>query len=151
MMAGYLRTLMTKQTGRQMVRLAVIGVLNTLNYLIFFNILRNFSVPRDVAVTIAFAAATFISYVLNRRWTFGLPDSAGGAVETAQFYIVNIVAWAVTVGVINLADAWFGPLTRLGENVAALAAGVIVLIPKLASYRDIVFRKALRRGTHTEV
>lgn len=149
-MLAYLRTLMTKQAGRQMARLAVIGVLNTINYLILFNVLRNFSVPRDLAVTIAFGAATFVSYVLNRRWTFGLADNAGGAVETAQFYVVNIVAWAVTVAVVNLADAWFGPLTRLGENVAALTAGVIVLIPKLASYRDIVFRRALRKSP-TEV
>ena len=150
MVRAYLRTLTTRTAGRQIVRLAVIGVLNTVNFLIFFNLLRNVSVARDVAVTIAFAAATFISYVLNRRWTFGLSDSAGNAGETAKFYVVNVVAWAVTVGVINLADIWFGPLSRLGENIASLAAGVLVLIPKLASYRDIVFRKALRRESRTE-
>lgn len=148
-MRSYLKTLTTRTAGRQMIRLGVIGVLNTINFLILFNILRNVAVPRDLAVTIAFAAATFVSYVLNRRWTFGLPDNAGGAIETAQFYIVNVVSWAVTVGVINLADLWFGPLSRLGENVASLAAGVIVLIPKLASYRDIVFRKALGRSTES--
>lgn len=141
----YLKTLTTRTAGGQVMRLAVIGVINTFDYLLFFNLLRNFGVVRDLAVTLAFAIATFISYVLNRRWTFGLPDNAGGAVETAQFYVVNLVAWAVTIAVINLADLWFGPLSRLGENIASLAAGGIVLLPKLASYRDIVFRKALRR------
>ncbi len=141
----YAKSLATRTAGGQLLRLAVIGVINTVDFLLFFNLLRNVGMVRDLAVTVAFAAATFISYVLNRRWTFGLPDNAGGAVETAQFYVVNLVAWAVTVVVINLADLWFGPLSRLGENVASLAAGVIVLVPKLASYRDIVFKKALRR------
>ena len=138
-----LRSLLGGESGRQVARLAAIGVLNTVNFFILMNLLRLAGVGLVPAVTIAFAASTFVSYVLNRRWTFGLDRNAGGARETARFYLVNLVAWAVTVGVISAADWLVGPLSRIGENVASLAAAIITLLPKFVSYRDIVFGRAL--------
>ena len=46
-----------------------------------------------------------------------------------------------------LADQLFGPLSRIGENVALLVAALILILPKLASYRDLVFGKALKERT----
>lgn len=142
-----LRSLVASDTGRQVARLAVIGVLNTVNFFMLMNVFRLIGIGLIASVTLAFAVATFVSYVLNRRWTFGLPESAGGAGETARFYLVNIVAWAVTVGVISLADLAFGPLSRIGENLASLAAAVVTLLPKFFSYRDVVFGKAIAAST----
>lgn len=126
-----------------MARLAVIGVLNTLNFFVLMNLLRLLDVPLIPAVTVAFAAATFVSYLLNRAWTFGLEASDGNLSETIRFYLVNLGAWAVTVGVIWSSDQLFGPLTRIGENLASLAAAVVTLLPKFLTYRDLVFGKAL--------
>lgn len=142
-MFGKIRSLLGGESARQVARLAVIGVLNTVNFFLLMNLLRLVGVGLIPAVTIAFALATLVSYVLNRRWTFGLDQSAGGATETAKFYLVNIGAWAVTVAVISAADWLFGPLSRIGENVASLAAAVLTLLPKFVSYRDLVFGKAL--------
>jgi putative flippase GtrA len=142
---NYLRTLVTRDAGTQMMRLAMIGVLNTITYFVLFNIARAIDVSLFWSVTIAFGLSTFMSYVLNRRWTFGLDDNSGGVTETAQFFAVNIMAWGVTVLIVMGADRLFGPLGILGENLASLAAAALILVPKFASYRDVVFRKALHR------
>ncbi len=134
---------LARQSVRQLARLAVIGLINTLNFFVLMNLLRFFDVPLIPAVTVAFAAATFVSYLLNRSWTFGLEASDGNLSETIRFYLVNLGAWAVTVGVIWSADQLFGPLSRIGENLASLAAAVVTLLPKFLSYRDLVFGKAL--------
>ncbi len=130
-------------TGRRVTRLAVIGLLNTVNYFVLFNIFRQFDFALIASVTLAFALATFVSYVLNRRWTFGLEDNAGGLSETIRFYLVNAAAWAVTVAFITICDRLFGPLQRVGENLASLAAAGVTLLPKFVSYRDLVFGKAI--------
>ena len=148
-MRNYLKTLTTRESGRQMLRLAVIGLINTANYFILFNLLRINDVSLFWSVTIAYGAATFVSYVLNRRWTFGLSSSAGGVAETAKFYVVNLVAWGVTLLIVLGADALFGPLGIIGENLASIVAALVVLVPRFASYRDVVFRRALRaEGRH---
>ncbi len=142
-MKSYLRSFATRDAARQIVRMGIIGFINTFNYFVFFNILRQLGVSLFWSVTLAFAAATFISYVLNRRWTFALSGSAGGLNETANFYLVNLVAWGVTIVIVTGADALWGPLGILGENLASGVAALVILLPKFASYRDIVFRKAL--------
>ena len=49
----------------------------------------------------------------------------------------------------GLAERWF-ELNRLGENLALLVVSGIVLLPKFASYRDIVFRRALDEANEEE-
>jgi hypothetical protein len=44
-----------------------------------------------------------------------------------------------------LAEAFFGPLSAIAANVVYLATSVVILIPKFASYRDLVFGRAIRR------
>jgi putative flippase GtrA len=138
-----IRRLLAKESTAQVIRLGLIGVLNTVDFFILLNLFRYFGVGLILSVTIAFALATFVSYVLNRRWTFGLDKSSGGVSETIRFYAVNGGAWAITVMIIWTADRLFGPLDRIGENLASLAAAVLTLLPKFLSYRDIVFGKAI--------
>ncbi|MDH5616781.1 MAG: hypothetical protein OEY62_09620, partial [Acidimicrobiia bacterium] len=59
------------------------------------------------------------------------------------FYVVNLAAWGATVGMVELAEKVFGTSTALQINLASLVATAIILIPKFASYRDLVFKKAL--------
>ncbi len=53
------------------------------------------------------------------------------------------MAWGVTIVIVTGADALWGPLGIVGENLASAVAALVVLLPKFASYRDLVFRKAL--------
>jgi putative flippase GtrA len=140
---NYLRTFANRETARQFVSVGVIGALNTVVDFGLFNVLRAVDIPRNWAITVAFATATFVSYLLNRRVSFRLTDGKVSLRETVHFYAINVAAWAVTLLVVEVADALYGPLSILGENVAKVAAVVIVLIPKFAGYRDIVFRRAL--------
>ena len=143
-MIAYVRSFFGREGMSQMAKLIIIGFVNTGVDFGVFNLIPT-RVPLFWRVTIAFAVATEVSYLLNRRWTFQLKGGEGMWRERSIFFLVNGLAWAATVGIVLGAEAIFGDLSRLGENMAKLAAGVIILLPKLASYRDIVFRKSLAR------
>lgn len=143
-MRNYMRSFVTRESAGQLVKVGIIGVFNTVVDFGLFNVFRFASMPRNWALALAFAIATFVSYGLNRRWSFRLTDGHVKLRETVHFYIINAASLGVTFLVVEAADVLFGPLSRLGENVAKFAAVVIILIPKFAGYRDIVFRHAIR-------
>ena len=149
-MKNYLRSFMNRESATQITKVAIIGLVNTVVDFAVFNVLRVVSVPLYVAVTIALVVATFVSYTLNRRYTFKLRDGHVSMREAVQFYLVNLVALAVTLGVVRVAEEMFGPLDRLGENIAKIAAVGIILLPKFAAYRDVVFGRALKHRAAQE-
>ena len=129
----------------QFIKVGIVGVFNTILSFSLFNLfLVVFDVGWFWSVAAAFAIATFVSYLLNRRWTFRLEDGRVSARETASFYAINVAAWAVTEATLWISDVIWGPLTSVQANVAYLAASVLILIPKFASYRDVVFGRAIR-------
>jgi putative flippase GtrA len=144
-MTSYLRSFWTKQAAGQMARLAIIGVGNTVLYFALINIFRTVGIHLLLRTVLAFALATAMSYVLNRRWTFKIRHGHGHLRESLAFFGVNLVALVVTAGIVLAADALRGPdpLTRLEENLANLVAGGLLLLPKLAALRDLVFRRSL--------
>lgn len=144
-MKSYLRTFLTWEAAGQFAKLAVIGVVNTVVYFSLINLFRTLDIALFTRTTLAFAIATLVSYVLNRRWTFQLRRGWASAPETVKFFMINAAAWAVTAAIVVFADRNWGPLTRLEENIANVFATGLILLPKFASYRDVVFRSALRR------
>ena len=149
-MIAYIKSFFTKHALGQLGKLAVIGLVNTAVDFILFNIFR-FQLDWNLAVSVsaAFILATFVSYVLNRRWTFQLRDGWVKAGETGMFFVVNGIALAVTNGIVLGADAWFGPLGPLGANAAKVVAAAIILLPKFAGYRDVVFRRAVAKASRS--
>jgi len=146
----YLRSFLTREAAGQFFRLALIGGLNTLVYFALLNTFRWWiNLSSFWSVSWAFALATAMSYVLNRRWTFKIKEGRGSVRETAWFYAVNLAAWGVTVAVVKIAERLFGELGPLGLNAANIVATAFILIPKFASYRDLVFGKALRKERDT--
>lgn len=146
-MITYLKTFLNREGAEQLIKLALIGFVNTAVYFAMLNLLRSLSVSLIWRTTVSFAVATLVSYLLNRRWTFKLEGGMMGPWrETVSFFAVNVIAWGITVAIVKAADVMFGPLSRLAENMVNLAAGILILLPKLASYRDLVFRRALRIG-----
>ena len=148
-MKRYLKTFANKESLVQVVKVAIVGVFNTVATFVLFNAVRWAGFSWFVAITVAFTITTFLSYLINRRWTFSLVDGHVSGRETAAFFGVNIVAYLASVGMIWLADELFGPLSRIGENVALLIAAGILILPKLASYRDLVFGRALKEKTES--
>lgn len=143
-MKKYLKSFATGEALRQFIKVAMIGVVNTVTFFILFNLLWS-GEPAPVfwPIAIAFALATLVSYVMNRRWTFQLTEGHVVFRETVSFFVVNVVAWAFTEGTVKLTEVWFGPLSRMKANVALVIASGLILLPKFASYRDVVFKKAL--------
>jgi putative flippase GtrA len=93
--------------------------------------------------TLAFAITTFLSYLINRRWTFELKDGKVSGHETAKFFGINIAAYLASSAIVWLADVIFGPLSNIGYNIALIFAAGLLILPKLAGYRDVVFSRAL--------
>lgn len=143
-MKSYLKTFLTWEAAGQFVKLSVIGVVNTVIYFSLINLFRTLDIPLFTRTTLAFALATLASYFLNRRWTFKIRHGWATVRETIKFFLINAAAWAVTAAVVLFADDTWGPLSRLEENIANVVATGFILLPKFASYRDVVFRSALR-------
>lgn len=147
-MMGYLRSFFTRRALGQLGKLAIIGLVNTAVDFALFNVFRfQLGWSLALAVTTAFVLATLVSYVLNRRWTFQLTDRWFKAGETGMFLAVNGIALVVTNGIVLGADALFGPLGPVGANAAKVIAAVIILLPKFAGYRDVVFRRAVANAS----
>lgn len=145
-MKTYLKTFLTWEAAGQFIKLAATGVVNTVVYFALINVFRAVNISLFTRTTLAFAIATLVSYFLNRRWTFNITHGLGSVRETVKFFLINGVAWAVTAGIVLFADGRWGPLNRLQENLANVVATFFILVPKFASYRDVVFRSALRHA-----
>ena len=150
-MKDYLASFMTKQAFGQFVKVGLVGLANTMVSFVLFNIFLWLGWWSVLAVSAAFAVTTFMSYLLNRAWTFELKDGKVSGRETANFYLVNLAAWAGTAGAMWLAETFFGPLSTVAANGVYLATSIVILLPKFASYRDIVFGKAIREQEYKAV
>lgn len=147
--ANYAWSLVSGEGLTQLVKVGIIGVFNTVVHFTISNVLKfGYGWSDFWAVTVAFSTATAGSYFLNRRWTFAIKHGKGLLRETLVFYTVNLIAWAVTVSVVELADRLIGPLDGWTFNLAQMAAVGIVLLPKFASYRDLVFAKSRKEAGH---
>ncbi len=142
-MKDYLKTFANRESANQAIKVGIVGVFNTVVSFSLFNVFRVMGASPQWALALSFALTTFMSYVINRRWTFALKDGRVSGRETASFFGVNIVAYLASAGIMALAQTWFGPLSRLGENFVLIIAAGLLILPKLAGYRDIVFGRAL--------
>lgn len=142
-MINYLRSFLTREAGSQFMKMTGIGLFNTfvdfglLN--VFFSVLEW---DELTSVTVAFVIATLSAYVLNRRFTFGLAATVR-LKETIGFLAVNAVALGITDLLVWVASVRLDGLTQLELNVVKLVTTAIILLPKFAGYRDLVFKSAM--------
>lgn len=144
-MRNYVASFMTREALTQFAKVGLIGIVNTVVSFVLFNLFLWMGWWSVAAVSAAFGLTTFMSYLLNRAWTFEIKDGKVSGRETASFYLVNLVAWIGTAGAMWLAEILFGPLSSLAANVVYLITSIVILLPKFASYRDIVFGDAIRQ------
>ncbi len=150
-MKTYVMTFANRASLLQAVKVAIVGVFNTVVSFTLFNVfLVALHWTWFAAITVSFALTTFLSYIINRRWTFLLTEGGVSGRETASFFGVNILAYMASVGIVWLAEKLFGPLSTIGYNVALLFAAGILILPKLAGYRDVVFGRALKERREPE-
>jgi putative flippase GtrA len=139
----YLQSFANRESFVQAVKVGLVGVFNTIVSFALFNVFLTLNWSWFWAITVSFALTTFLSYLVNRRWTFALKDGKVSGRETVAFFSVNVVAYLASIAIIAGAELVFGDLDRLGYNLALVFAAGILILPKLAGYRDIVFSQAL--------
>ncbi|NNC93582.1 MAG: GtrA family protein [Acidimicrobiia bacterium] len=142
-MRNYVKTLMHREALTQMLKLGFIGGFNTVVTLGLSLIFRKLGMIDELAVAMAWVLGTLLSYFLNRRWTFALETRGANVRETSHFFVVNIIAGALTVGFVFLAGRLRGELSDAEFLGAQILASAIIVIPKFAAYRDVVFKRSL--------
>ena len=86
------------ETGTQLVKFSLVGVLNTaIQYVVFLVLYRYAGVHYLAASFIGYCAGLLNSYLLNRSWTFHARGGKG-SLEFVKFTLVNIVSVSVNVG-----------------------------------------------------
>jgi len=139
----YLKTFANRESLNQAIKVGIVGVFNTVVSFSLFNVFRVMGASPQWSLAISFALTTFMSSLINRRCTFELTDDRVSGRGAASFFGVNILAYAVSAGIMAVSQGWFGPLSRLGENFVLIIAAGLLILPTLAGYRDIVFGRAL--------
>ncbi len=153
-MKDYLKSFTTSEAMVQVIKVGLIGVVNTIVSLGLFRLMLavlggeedrsdGFDPKVFAAVAVAFGLTTLLSYVLNRRWTFELDATGGTRSETAKFFAINGIALVVTQVIVTGGDALWGPWSDNTLTIAYIAAAALIILPKFAGYRDVVFRRAL--------
>lgn len=142
-MKRYLKTLANREALIQMAKLGFIGGFNTVVTLALSLAFRKAGMLDELSVAAAWIIGTLMSYYLNRRWTFSLDAKGANVRETSHFFGVNIVAALLTVGFVFLAGRLRGELSDAEFLGAQILAAAIIVIPKFAAYRDVVFRRSL--------
>ena len=143
-MKNYVKSLFTPQAVKQLLKVGLVGVFNTIVSFTMFNVFlsmlggtktvdEGFNWEQFWAIALSFLIGTFVSYMLNRRWTFELSEQPEELRrETTNFVLINVAAWAITQFIVGSADWLWGPLTRTQQNFFYLAASGFIIIPKFA-------------------
>lgn len=145
--------------GFQISKFAIVGVINTLVDLLFFNVFRRFKrISATVASYMSSTIAMVNSYFLNRYWTFSA-SSNGSGTEIIKFIMSTVVGiYVIHNGIVWLLTnklPWPGKLalkiTRLikplnfmsdsfiTDNFAKLTAIIFSLIWNFILYKFWVF------------
>ncbi|MBN2390229.1 MAG: GtrA family protein [Anaerolineae bacterium] len=119
-------TLWTTQNRKELVRFAKFLVVGTIGAIVDFGILYLLHAVLHwhlaLSNTISFTCALTSNFMWNRYWTY--PDSRSKPIvsQLGQFYIVNIVGWAINTGILLALNA---PFTNLVSNLHLVATAEI--------------------------
>ena len=115
-------TTWTTTNRKELTRFLKFAVVGTIGAVVDFGILYllHAVLGWDLALsnTISFTCAVISNFIWNRYWTY--PDSRSKPISSqlVQFFVVNIVGWAINTGILLLLNQ---PLTALVENLAIAA------------------------------
>jgi putative flippase GtrA len=92
-----------------------------------------------IALTIAYALATVVTFVGNRHWAFKHRKGKGLRHETILFVLLNVVGYAIQVGIVAIASYGLGYKDGLSYNVATVIGIGLATLFRLFAYRTFVF------------
>jgi putative flippase GtrA len=152
-------TFWTTQNRKELVRFSKFLVVGTIGAIVDFGILYLLHAVLHwhlaLSNTISFTCALMSNFMWNRYWTY--PDSRSKPISSqlGQFFIVNIMGWAINTGILlalnvpftNLATSLHLVATaevahKIGYNAAkVIATGVVLFwnffINRFWTYNDV--------------
>ena len=115
-------TTWTTTNRKELTRFLKFAVVGTIGAIVDFGILYILHAVLGwnlaLSNTISFTCAVVSNFIWNRYWTY--PDSRSKPISSqlVQFFIVNIVGWAINTGILLALNK---PLTVLVENLDIVA------------------------------
>ncbi len=138
-----------QKTILQIIKFAVVGVINTavdlgvLNILIFMTSIASgfyFSVFKAISFTVA----VINSYYMNKYWTFAAKGQKKER-EFSQFFLVSVAGIIINVGtasvVVNAVPNFLNTSPQFWANVGALSGTFCGLACNFLGYKYLVFKK----------
>ena len=120
--------------GRQFSRFLAVGVVTTaVHYGVLIALVEAFDINPVLGTTAGFIAAVFVSYILNRRYTFDARPTFGPGL--LKYYASVSMGLVINAGLMALLTGW-GVNYLLAQVVASGAA----LIWNFFAARFLVFR-----------
>lgn len=118
---------------RQFLRFCMVGLANTaVDFSIFF-LLNRAGVAYIIAQIFSYSAGVANSFLLNRRWTFGIKNRTNIG-EVARFIIVNSLSLIVSAGLLFIlhnighAELWLSKAAATAASLALNFAGSRILV-----------------------
>lgn len=146
-----------KKTGRQFIKFALIGVMNTLVDLAVLNTETLLSGVKEgsgyaVQKGFSFLVAVTFSYFMNKNWTFEDKSQENQARKFSQFLFISVIGMLINVTVATVVVTYLKPAVnpvlnlafltdQLWVNIGALSGTAIGLIWNFLGYKLWVFRK----------
>lgn len=91
------------------------------------------------ARTVAVCAATVVSWLGNRYWTFAHRRTQERAREFVSFALMNVVGMAISVGTLALSHYALDLTSALADNVATIIGIGLGTAFRYFTYRSLVF------------
>ncbi|HQE91324.1 MAG TPA: GtrA family protein [Anaerolineae bacterium] len=112
----------TTNNRTELIRFGKFAVVGTIGAVVDFGILYLLHAVLHwhlaLSNTISFTCAVLSNFTWNRYWTY--PDSRSKPIRTqlGQFFVVNIIGWAINTGILLALNV---PLTTLAGNLSFVA------------------------------
>ena len=92
-----------------------------------------------ISLTVAYVIATAVTFLGNRHWAFKHRKGAGLKRETIVFVLLNLVGYAIQVGIVAIASYGLGYKDGLSYNIATVIGIGLATLFRLYAYRKFVF------------
>lgn len=137
-----------RRLGPEAVRFGIVGLSGVALQFVVFNVLR-FAGPGSVgvlfarpvlALVMAIAAATVVTYLGNRYWTYAHRERGPVTRELPVFVLLNAIAIAIGAACLTFSQRVLGLNSPLADNISGNVIGLgLGTLFRFWTYRTFVF------------